>query len=130
MDWVVPLSDLKITEEEKQAVQDILDQGWLSMGKTTQLFEEAFAKQTGARYAIAGSNGTTALHLACLVLGIGEGDEVIVPSLTFVATANAVKYTGAKPVFADIYNETDLTISHESIEELITPNTQAIIVMH
>ena len=76
------------------------------------------------------TNGTAALHLACLVAGLGPGDEAIVPSLTFVATANAVRYTGATPVFADITSDQDLTISYHSIERAITGRTRAILVMH
>jgi dTDP-4-amino-4,6-dideoxygalactose transaminase len=100
------------------------------MGSVTQAFEEAFTEHTGARHAIAVSNATVALHLACVVLGIGPGDEVIVPSLTFVATANAVLYTGANVRFADIVSLDDLTISPEAIASQINPRTKAIIAMH
>lgn len=130
MDWTVPLSDLSFSEEEKKAVNDVLDRGWISMGETTKQFETDFSNLIQSKYAIAVSNGTTALHLACLALEIGPGDEVILPSLTFVASANAVKYTGARPVFADILNENDLTISPESIKQCITNKTKAIMVMH
>ena len=130
MEWRVPLADLDIDQEEKQAVMDVLDSRWLTMGAVTQRFEEQFAAAVGARYALAVSNATVALHMACLALGIGPGDEVIVPSLTFVATANAVLYTGAEVRFADISDADDLTISPQEIERKITPNTKAIIVMH
>jgi dTDP-4-amino-4,6-dideoxygalactose transaminase len=100
------------------------------MGAETQAFEEEFAQAIGARHAIAVTNATAALHLACVACGIGPGDEVIVPSLTFVATANAVRYVGASPVFADIQGESDLTISPQSIEARLSTRTRAIIVMH
>lgn len=130
MEWRVPLADLDIDQEEKRAVMEVLDSRWLTMGAITQSFEEQFAEAVGARYALAVSNATVALHLACLALGIGQGDEVIVPSLTFVATANAVLYTGAEVRFADITDADDLTISPQDIERRITPKTKAIIVMH
>lgn len=130
MKWSVPLSDIQISDQEKKAVIEVLDRGWISMGETTFDFERAFAELIHAKHAIAVSNGTTALHLACLAVGIREGDEVIVPSLTFVATANAVKYVGAVPVFADIQGDHDLTISPESIQNQITTKTKAILVMH
>src|SRR5512133_2506304 len=115
MIWVVPLSDIQFGPEEKNAVQAVLDSGWLTMGGITQKFEEEFKTYTGAKHAFAVANATVALHMACLGLGIGPGDEVIVPSLTFVATANAVRYIGATPVFADITSEDNLNISPESI---------------
>src|SRR5512133_76399 len=130
MIWVVPLSDIQFGPEEKNAVQAVLDSGWLTMGAITQKFEEEFKQYTGAKHALAVSNATVALHMACLALGIGPGDEVIVPSLTFVATANAVRYVGATPVFADINSENDLTISLASIQALINPRTRAIMIMH
>ena len=130
MDWRVPLADLDIDQEEKRAVLEVLDSRWLTMGAITQSFEQQFAEAVGARYALAVTNATVALHLACLALGIGQGDEVIVPSLTFVATANAVLYTGAEVRFADIVGADELTISPQDIERRITPNTKAIIVMH
>lgn len=130
MDWRVPLADLDYGEEEEKAVLDVLRSRWLTMGSVTQAFEQAFAEQSGARHAIAVSNATVALHLACVALGIGPGDEVIVPSLTFVATANAVLYTGANVRFADIISLDDLTISPEAIVSQISPRTKAVIVMH
>jgi dTDP-4-amino-4,6-dideoxygalactose transaminase len=96
----------------------------------TQQFENDFNEFTGIEHCIAVSNCTAGLHLAMVALGISEGDEVIVPSLSFVATANAVRYAGAKPVFADVCSEDDLNISVESIRNKITPNTKAITVMH
>ncbi len=130
MEWRVPLADLDFDQEEEQAVLSVLRSRWLTMGSITQQFEDEFAKATGVKHALALSNATMALHLACLALGIGIGDEVIVPSLTFVATANAVLYTGAEVRFADIIGPDELNISPTAIENQITTRTKAIIVMH
>ncbi len=130
MTWKIPLADIDFTSEESDAVLKVIESGWLTMGAVTGQFEEEFADYTGAKHAIAVANGTAALHLACVAAGIGPGDEVILPSLTFVATANAVRYTGAVPVFADIESEETLNISPESIEVNITERTRAIIVVH
>jgi dTDP-4-amino-4,6-dideoxygalactose transaminase len=100
------------------------------MGSKTQDFERSVASYVGATHALAVTNGTAALHIACLALGLRPGDEVIVPSLTFVASANAIRYTGAVPVFADITSVTDLNVSPQSIESLITDRTRAIMVVH
>jgi dTDP-4-amino-4,6-dideoxygalactose transaminase len=128
--WKIPLSDVVFGNDEFSAVQKVLESGWLTMGAITQDFESKFAAFTGAKHAFAVNNATAALHLACRAIGLGPGDEVIVPSLTFVATANAIRYTGATPVFVDITSETDLTISVDAIEKAITPKTRAIMVMH
>jgi dTDP-4-amino-4,6-dideoxygalactose transaminase len=130
MTWRIPLSDIDLGPEEENAVLDVIQSRWLTMGSATQEFEKAFSDYLGVKHALAVANGTAALHLACLALEIGPGDEVIVPSLTFVATANAVRYTGAIPVFADITSQKDLNISPQSIEQLITDRTRAIIVVH
>src|SRR3972149_5737612 len=130
MDWRIPLSDIDFDDNEALAVQNIIKSRWLTMGKVTQEFESSFAGYTQTTHAIAVTNATAALHLACLALGLGPGDEVIVPSLTFVATANAVRYVGATPVFADITSNDDLNISPDAISTLITARTRAIIVVH
>lgn len=130
MNWRIPLFELELGDEEVQAVEAVLRSRWLTMGERIQEFEHAFAEFIGAKHAIAVSNGTAALHLANLALGIGPGDEVIVPSLTFVATANSIRYVGATPVFADVVSETDWTISPTEIERRITPRTRAIAVVH
>jgi dTDP-4-amino-4,6-dideoxygalactose transaminase len=130
MEWSVPLADLDYSEEEERAVLDVLRSRWLTMGAVTQQFEDDFARFLGVKHALAVSNATVALHLACLALGIGPGDEVIVPSLTFVATSNAVLYTGAQVCFADIVGLSELTISPQAVESQITPRTRAVIVMH
>ena len=130
MTWKVPLADIDLDEAEIRAVENVLRSKWLTMGAITQTFETAFANFVGTKHAIAVANCTVALHLAYEALGLGPGDEVILPSLTFVATANAVLYTGATPVFAEIGRLDDLTISPADIEAKITPKTRAICVMH
>lgn len=128
--WEVPLSDLDLGQEEIEAVVRVLESKWLTMGQVTQEFERRFASYLGVKHAFAVSSGTTALHLAYAALGLSQGDEVILPSLTFVATANAVLYTNAKPVFADITALDDLNISPADIERKITPQAKAIVVVH
>lgn len=130
MSWQIPLFELELGEEEIRAVESVLRSRWLTMGERIQEFERAFADFTGSSHAFAVSNCTAALHLANMALGIGPGDEVIVPSLTFVATANAIRYVGARPVFAEVTSETDWTISPTDIERRITPRTRAISVVH
>ncbi len=129
-DWKIPLSDLSFGQEEFAAVNQVLESGWLTMGEQTKAFEAEFAAYHDVPYALAVSNCTAALHIACMLLDLGPGDEVIVPSLSFVATANAVRYTGATPIFADIASLYDLTIDPISIREKITEKTKAIIIMH
>ena len=130
MEWRIPLSDIDFGPEESAAVQQVLDGRWLTMGAVTQAFEDEFAAYVGAKHAIALTNCTAALHLACLAAGLGPEDEAIVPSLTFVATVNAVRYTGATPVFADIESEQNLCISTSAIEACLSDKTRAIVVMH
>ncbi len=130
MDWRVPLADLDYGQEEEAAVFKVLRSKWLTMGAITQEFEASFSKAIGVKHAIAVSNATQALHLACLALGIGPGDEVITPSLSFVATSNVVLYTGATVRFADIVSPDELTIDAREIEKKINRKTKAIIVMH
>jgi len=129
-DWRIPLSDIDLGADEIASVENVLKSRWLTMGCVTQDFESAFAKYTGAKYALAVTNATAALHMACMALGLKPGDEVIVPSLTFVASANCIRYTGATPVFADITSEGDLNISTVAIEALITERTRAIMLVH
>jgi dTDP-4-amino-4,6-dideoxygalactose transaminase len=116
--------------EEEQAVLDVIHRRWLTMGSVTQELESEFSGFVGVKHALAVSNGTHALHLACLALGIGPGDEVIVPALTFVASANAVLYTNADVRFAEITGPSDLNVSPEDIERQITDRTKAILVVH
>ncbi len=130
MKWKIPLADVDLGKEELDAVTKVLKSKWLTMGEVTCNFESAFAEFLGVKHAFAVTNATAALHIACHVLGIKSGDEVIRPALTFVATANSILYTGATPVFADITSCEDLDMSPESIEEKITPNTKAITIVH
>jgi dTDP-4-amino-4,6-dideoxygalactose transaminase len=126
----IPLFKLNYDEDETEAVIEVLGSKWISMGEKTTLLENEFCRLTNSSYALAVTNCTAALHLALLAKDIGPGDEVIVPSLTFVATVNAVRYVGATPVFCDITSKHDLTISPGGIKKTITPKTKAVIVMH
>lgn len=129
-DWRIPLSDIDLGVDEISAVEEVLKSRWLTMGRVTQDFESAFATYTGAKHALAVTNATAALHMACMAIGLKPADEVIVPALTFVASANSIRYTGATPVFADITSETNLNISPEAIEASITERTRAIMLVH
>ena len=129
-DWRIPLSDIDLGAEEISSVEAVLKSRWLTMGGVTQDFESAFAEYSEAKHALAVTNATAALHMACMAIGLKPGDEVIVPSLTFVASANAIRYTGATPVFADITSETDLNISPDAIEASITEHTRAVMLVH
>ncbi|MEW6263547.1 MAG: DegT/DnrJ/EryC1/StrS aminotransferase family protein [Thermodesulfobacteriota bacterium] len=126
----IPLSDLAFDQEEIEAVVTVLKSGWLTMADRTRELEEAFARMTGVKHALAVTNGTAALHLAAVLLAFQSGDEVITTSFTFVATVNSLLWAGARPVFADITSLTDLNIDAEAIEEKITPRTKAIMVVH
>ncbi|TAK11134.1 MAG: DegT/DnrJ/EryC1/StrS family aminotransferase [Anaerolineae bacterium] len=118
-----------IGDEEKQAVLEVLDSGIIAQGPRVAAFEEAFAAMCGVKYAVATTSGTTALHVALLAHGIGEGDEVITSSFTFIASANSVLFTGAKPVFVDIDPAT-YNLDPALIEAAITPRTKAIMPVH
>jgi dTDP-4-amino-4,6-dideoxygalactose transaminase len=130
MTWKVVLADIDLGEDEIANATRVLRSRWLSMGEVTQEFERRFAAYLKVKYAFAVSSGTAALHLANMAVGIGPGDEVIVPALTFVATANAVLYCGATPIFVDITSLDDLNLSPESIVPYLTPRTRAICVVH
>jgi dTDP-4-amino-4,6-dideoxygalactose transaminase len=116
-------------EEEALAAAEAVRSGWVAQGPRVREFEEAFAASVGARHGVAVSSCTTGLHLAVHVLGIGPGDEVVVPSLSFIATANAVRYTGATPVFADVEVETG-NLSASTVEPVLTERTRAVMVVH
>ncbi len=125
-----PVSQPSITQKEIDFVTEAVSSTWVSsLGKFIDRFEEEFAAYCGSKYAVTTSNGTVAIHLALVAYGIGEGDEVIIPNLTFIATANAVLYTGARPVVIDIdpYN---LCMDPAKIEAAISPRTKAIIPVH
>lgn len=130
MEKIIQVAAPTLIGNEKAYVLDCLDSNWISSnGKYIELFETQFADFCQARYALSCSNGTVALHLALLALGIGQGDEVLVPTLTYVATANAVMYCGATPVFVDSEYNT-WNIDPNLIESKINTNTKAIIVVH
>jgi dTDP-4-amino-4,6-dideoxygalactose transaminase len=128
--WNIPLFDLSFDDREKEAVNRVLKRKWLTMGPENIEFERKFSEYTGASYCLSVNSCTAALHMAVLALELGPGDEVIVPSLTFVATVNAVRYTGATPVFADVTSALYPVIDPLSIEKAITGNTRAVIIVH
>ena len=125
---MIPIAKPYLGEEEAQAAYDTILTGWVTQGPKVQEFEEQFAKYTGAKYAVAVSSCTTALHLAMIVAGIGEGDEVICPSMSYIATANSIKYAGAIPVFAEVNADYNLDIA--DVEKRITKKTKAILLVH
>ena len=125
----IPIYRPVLGEEEKKQLTECIDAEWLTGGKKVKEFEQRIAELCGVKYAVACSNGTTALYLGLLAMGIGIGDEVIVPDFTFIASANAVKWAGAEPVFCDIDPDT-LNIDVKSVETRITPQTQAIMPVH
>lgn len=126
----IPVYQPSITEIEKRHVMDCLDSSWISSkGKYIELFENEFAQKIGANYATTVSNGTVALHLALVALGIGPGDEVIVPTLTYIASVNAIMYTGATPIFVDSDLDT-WQMDPIDVQKKISRNTRAIMVVH
>jgi dTDP-4-amino-4,6-dideoxygalactose transaminase len=127
---LVPLFDLRLRDADVAAVEETLRSGWLTMGPRTAAFERAFAEHLGARHAIAVSSGTAALHLAYLAAGVGPGDEVIVPSITFVATAAAVRYCGGTPVPAEVIGAGDLGLDPDDVQGRLTRRTRAVCVVH
>lgn len=124
----IPIARPQLGPEEEAAVLEVMRSGALAQGARVRAFEEAFAAAVGARYAVATSNGTTALYLALVAHGIGAGDEVITSPLTFIASANAIAQTGARPVFADV--DDSLNLDPRAAAELITPRTKAIMPVH
>jgi dTDP-4-amino-4,6-dideoxygalactose transaminase len=128
--WRVPLSDIAVDDELADAVLETVRSGWWSMGPRVADFEREFASFSGAPYAVAVTNGTAALHLALLAVGCGPGDEVIVPSLNFVAAANAIVHTGAEPVFCDVFGPDELNLDPAGVEAAVTPRTKAVLALH
>ncbi len=130
MPYRYQLSDVDMGEPEAQAVAEVVRSKWLSLGPQTSEFERQFGEYFRSKHALALSNCTAALHLALAALDVGQGDEVLLPSYTFVATANAVLYNGAAPVFVDIVGPHDLNLDPDDLEAKITPRTKAIVVVH
>ncbi|HGG60530.1 MAG TPA: aminotransferase class I/II-fold pyridoxal phosphate-dependent enzyme, partial [Gammaproteobacteria bacterium] len=129
--WKVPLFELNYDEAESRAAADVIASRWLTMGERIDAFEQAFAEFLGGEVeATAVSSCTAALHMAVLMAGVGPGDEVIIPALTFVADANVVAMTGATPVLADSVSLDDWNVSAETIRARITGRTRAVIVVH
>ncbi|GLI35891.1 DegT/DnrJ/EryC1/StrS family aminotransferase [Desulforhabdus amnigena] len=130
MNWTLPLFECDFGEAEVKAVEQVIRSGWLTMGTLVRKFEEAFAARVGCRHAIAVSSCTAALHLAQLALEMGPEDEVICPALTFVATANAIRYVGARPVFADVKSRDEWVIGVEQIQTVESPRTKGVCAVH
>ncbi len=126
---MIPIAKPYLTKEEAQAAYDTILTGWITQGPRVAEFEEKFSKYVGSKYAVAVSNCTTGLHLAMIVAGVSAGDEVICPSMSYIATANSIKYVGAIPVFADI-NPLTYNMDVEDAEKKITSKTKAILIVH
>lgn len=126
---MIPIAKPYLTEEEAQSAYDTILSGWVTQGPKVEEFEKKFCEYTGAKYAAAVSNCTTALHLAVIAAGIKSGDEVICPSMSYIATANCIRYAGAIPVFAEV-NPSTYNIDVKHAESLITGRTKAIIIVH
>jgi perosamine synthetase len=125
----IPYGRQYVDKDDIKAVVDVLKSDWLTQGPKVKEFENAICKYAGAKYAVAVSSGTAALHLACLVIGLGKGDEAITTPITFLATPNSVLYTGARPVFADIDYDT-VNIDPDEIRKKITSKTKAVLPVH
>lgn len=125
----IPVMIPWLGEEEAKAASDAVLSGWVAQGPRVAEFERAFAERVGAEHAVAVSSCTTALHLSLVALGLGAGDEVIVPSLSFIATANAVRYVGAEPVFADVDPVTG-NLTTATVDAVRTPRTKAVLAVH
>jgi len=126
----IPVYEPLLGAREEEYVVDAVRSGWISsLGKYIPQFEGSFAAFCGTQHGVSASNGTTALHLAAHALGLGPGDEVIVPDLTFIGSASAVHYTGARPVFADV-DPITWTIDSDALAKLITPATKAVMPVH
>jgi dTDP-4-amino-4,6-dideoxygalactose transaminase len=130
MKWKVALSDLNFDHRERGIVSQVIQNRWLTMGEMVKKLERNFANFLGVGYAFGVSSGTAALHLALRALNIETEDEVLVPSLSFVASSNAILYVGAKPVFVDITSLSDLNLLCDDLEKKITRRTKAIMVVH
>ena len=125
----IPFHRASLGEEEVRAVSEVIRSGWLTTGPETVRFEREFSEYVGARHAVAVCSGTAALHLALVAAGVRAGDEVIVPTTTFTATAEAVGYTGARPVLAEI-DPLSMNLDAEDFARRITAKTRAVIPVH
>ena len=130
MAYKIPLFNLNFDGKEAQAAYDTIQSGWISTGPKCEELEKMFVDMFRVGYAVSMSNCTDALHLCCLVCGVGVGDEVLCPSLTFAASANCIRYAGATPVFCDIVGPDHINIDPQEIEKKITSKTKAILVVH
>lgn len=130
MNYKIPLFQLNFDEQEVLAVTETIRSKWILTGPKCEELETTFAEMLGVKHAISLSNCTDALHLACIVNGIGASDEVLCPSLTFAASVNCIRYVGATPIFCDIRGLHDINIDPEDIQKKITPKTKAIVVVH
>ena len=128
--WRVPLSDLLVDEELLEAARETLASGWWSMGPRVAALEEEFSALCETDHALAVANGTAALHIALLAVGCGPGDEVVLPSLNFVAAANTIVHTGATPVFCDVRGERDLNLDPVDLAAAVTDRTRAVVLLH
>lgn len=128
--WRISLSEVAFGEEELAAVAGVIRSGWVSMGAEVRAFEREFAEACGVADAVAVCNGTAALHLALIGLGLKAGAEVVVPTLSFVASANAVVLAGGRPVFADSIGDDDYTIDPHSVLRALTPRSVGVMAMH
>jgi dTDP-4-amino-4,6-dideoxygalactose transaminase len=128
--WRIPLADVRLSETQREAAIAVLDSGWLSMGPETAKFEHAFEALSGVKHAVCVSSATAGLILAMVLAGVGPGDEVIVPSLTFVADANAARVLGARPVFADVIRPNRPVVDVEDLLASVSPRTRAAVVVH
>lgn len=130
MNWKVPLTDVTLGEEEALAAADVVRSGWLSQGERVAAFEADFAAMVGVPHAVAVSNCTVGLEVAYSAVGVGPGDEVVMPALTFVATANAARRLGATVVFADITSDDDLCVDPADLLAKVTAKTRAVVLVH
>lgn len=130
MGYKIPLFNVNFDEREAKAAYETIQSGWVSTGPKNEQLEQMFVDMWKVGYAVSMTNCTSALHVCCMVCGLGPGDEVLVPSLTFAASVNCIRYVGATPVFCDIVGPNHVNIDPKQIEKNITPKTKAIVVVH
>ena len=130
MGYKIPLFNVNFDEKEARAAYETIQSGWVSTGPKNEQLEQLFVDTWKVGYAVSMTNCTSALHVCCMVCGLGPGDEVLVPSLTFAASVNCIRYVGATPVFCDIVGSKHVNIDPKEIEKNITPKTKAIVVVH